>query len=87
MSSDEGEIYLMREDGDEGWVSPTPAGTAIVEAVASSTDLTADDIEAVDEYVDLADLRTAIEEDESLTFVVEGHEVTIDPSGGIDVAD
>jgi hypothetical protein len=87
MSSDEGEVYIMREDGDEEWVSPTPARTAIADAVIAATELEEDDLEDIASDVDLTDLAAALEAGESHTLTVEGHEVTVDPDGDISVAE
>jgi hypothetical protein len=84
MSPDNGDVYIMSGDGDDGWVSPTPAQTAIVEAVTAATALEADDIET---YTNLTDLEAALADGQSYTFTVEGSTVTIDPDGTIDVAD
>lgn len=86
MSSENGEVYIMSDEDDDEWVSPTPAQTAIVEAVTEATDLSAGDVDDIEEYVDLADLRTTLEDDgEALTFTVEDHEVTVDADGDITV--
>lgn len=88
MSSEDGEVYIMSEAGDEEWVSPTPARTAIPDAVADATDLEDDDIDDIEEYVDLPALREVLDggEDE-LTFTIEGHKVTVTDDGDIDVAE
>jgi len=85
MSPDNGEVYIMSDDGDEEWVSPTPARTAIIEAVTAATDLTEDDLDDVGTYVDLAALGSALDDGDPHTFPVEGHDVTVDPGGDIDV--
>ncbi len=86
MSPEEGEVYLMSEGDDGEWVSPTPADTAVRDAVAESTDLDADDLDDLDEYVDLDDLRDLLAGDDGeITFEVEGHDVTITADGTIDV--
>jgi len=89
MSSENGELYIMRDDEDEQWVRPTPAGAAIVDAVVSGTDLSDSDLGSIHSYVDRAELRAVLEEEteEILTFTVEGHEVTVEHSGEITVGD
>lgn len=87
MSHDDGEVYLMSDEGEEGWMSPRPAGVAIVDAVAAATGLSESDIGDIEAYVDLAELAATLDDGRSHTFTVEGHEVTVDPSGDIDVAD
>lgn len=84
MSTENGEIYIMSGDGDE-WVTPTPARTAIVDAVIEATDLDAGDIDDIESYVDLTDLRNVLDRREQLTFSVEGHDVVVDETGNIDV--
>ncbi|MHB9287205.1 HalOD1 output domain-containing protein [Halobacteriales archaeon Cl-PHB] len=87
MSSEEGEVYLMREGDDEEWVTPTPADTAVREAVAAATDLDADDLEELAEYVDADDIREVLAGDDGeVSFAVEAHDVTIGADGSIDVA-
>lgn len=87
MSPDNGEVYILQGTGEEEWVRPTPARTAIAEAVTAATDLTADDLNDIDVYVDLAALGAALDDGDAHTFTVEGHEVTVDPSGDIAVED
>jgi hypothetical protein len=86
MSSEDGEVYIMRE-GDEGeWVSPTPAREAIEAAVVESSDLDDGDLEGLDEYVDTEDLRGVLEGDDGeLSFEIEDVTVTVDADGDIDV--
>ena len=85
MSSEDGEVYIMRETDEDEWLSPRPARAAIVDAVASATDLDRDDLDDVDAYLDLAALERAIEAGEPFQFSVEGHGVTVDPDGEISV--
>lgn len=78
-------VYIIRDAGDE-WVNPTPADEAIVDAVTAATDLSPDDVDDVEAYVDPAEFRTLFEGDStSLTFTVEGYEITVDSTGDIDV--
>lgn len=86
MSSEDGEVYIMTGAGDEEWVSPAPAQTAITEAITDVTDLTEQDVDDIDTYVDLRDLRAVLDgEDGELTFTVEDHHVTITETGDISV--
>lgn len=86
MSQEESEVYIMRDEDEAEWVSPTPAGRVVREAVADATDLDADDIDDLDAYVDLGELRGVLDgEDGSVTFDVEGHEVTVDSAGNVQV--
>lgn len=90
MSSENGDVYLLREDDDE-WVRPTPASTAIVEEVTKQTDLDESDLDESDlddvgTYVDWRELATVLDgEGDNLTFAVDGHEVSIDDEGNITV--
>jgi hypothetical protein len=87
MSSENGEVYIMQDDEDEEWVSPTPAHDAVVAAITEATDVEAEAVEELDAYLDPADLESLLDGDRSepLTFTVEGHEVTIDGDGEIEV--
>ncbi|WP_420182042.1 HalOD1 output domain-containing protein [Haloarcula sp. KBTZ06] len=90
MSSNEGTVYMLRNratEGSDDWVSPEPAGDVIADAVIEATDLDADDIDGLDTYVDIGSLRAVVTErtTESLTFAVEGHDVTITADGEISV--
>ncbi|WP_340097898.1 HalOD1 output domain-containing protein [Salinibaculum salinum] len=86
MSSEDGEVYIMTGVGDEEWVSPTPAQTAITDAVTGATDLTEADIGDVETYVDLEELRAVLDGGSGdLTFDVEGHDVTVTGDGDISV--
>ncbi len=85
MSQDNGDVYIMSREGDEEWVSPTPAQTAIVEAVTEATDLEEDDLADIDTEVDIDELGETLDDDEAYTFSLEGHEVTVTPTGEISV--
>jgi len=89
MSSDKGGLYIMRDDDDEEWVRPTPAGAAIFEAVLSRTALSEDEFSNIHSYVDHDALQSVLEDEtaEPLTFTVEGYEVTIAHGGEITVED
>jgi hypothetical protein len=87
MSSENGGPYIMRDDEDEQWVRPTPAGAAIVDAVLSQTELSEDDLSNIHSYVDRDDLRSVLEDESAdpLMFTVEGHDVTVAHGGEITV--
>jgi len=89
MSPENGELYIMRDDDAEEWVSPTPVSTAIVDAVTAQTDLNAADIDDIEAYVDLADLHTLLSGDQEgpVSFEVENHGVMVDADGDISVID
>lgn len=84
-SKSSADTYIIRDAGDE-WVNPIPADEAIVDAVTSATALTPVDIDDIDTYVDPAEFSTLFDGGtKTLTFTVEGHEVTVDSTGDIDV--
>lgn len=97
MGAEDGEVYILRpdeeapEDEEDSWVSPQPAGEAIVGAVAEAADADTDDFDDLEAYVDLDELADLFgqgeDEDgpEDVTFEMEGHEVTVHRSGEIDV--
>ncbi|MEF8827711.1 MAG: HalOD1 output domain-containing protein [Haloarcula sp.] len=90
MSSNEANVYLLRNramEGSDGWVSPEPASDVIADAVIEATDLAEGDIDTLDTYVDSESLRAVVTEGttESLTFAVEGHDVTITADGEVSV--
>lgn len=87
MSTDNGTVYLLQDDADDGWASPVPADEVIIDAVLTATDLTADDIDDIDRYVDDAALRRVTTEGgEPETFTIEGYTVTVSADGEVDVA-
>jgi len=86
MSSEDGEVYVMRAKTDEEWVSPKPVRTAITDTLTDATELSETDIGDIESYVDLTDLRAVLDgEDDDLTFDVEGHDVTVTGDGDISV--
>lgn len=88
MSSEDGEVYIMRPGDDEGdWVSPVPASEAIRQAVLEASDLDEDDLDDLAAYVDRDDLRAVLNEtgDGDLAFDVEDVTVTVAASGEIAV--
>jgi hypothetical protein len=89
MGSEDTALYVMRGDDEEDWVHPTPAATAIVDAVTGATDLDESEIDDAGSYVDWDDLSALLDGEggEELTFAVEGHEVTVSADGTIAVAD
>ena len=87
MNSEDAAVYIMSSSEDEEWVSPTPARTAITDAVTDATELSEDEIGDLETYVERATLRAVLDgEDEDVTFDVEGHNVTVTTDGDIDVA-
>jgi len=87
MSSEDGEVYIMREGEDGDWVNPTPATEAILEAVVDATDLASDDLDDLEDVVDHDELRAVLEgEGDAATFDVADAEVTVSADGSIDVA-
>lgn len=86
MGSDDGTVYMIRGETADEWVSPAPAEEVIVEAVVEAGDLTGDEIDGLATYVDTDELATVVNgNDESLTFRVEGHDVTVTSDGDVAV--
>jgi len=88
----EEELYVLAPgegEGDtEGWVSPQPIEEGVTAAVTAETDLGADDLDDVSEYVELDDIEALLAgegDDESLSFTVEGHDVVVEASGHVRV--
>ncbi|WP_123536707.1 HalOD1 output domain-containing protein [Halosimplex salinum] len=86
------DLYVLApgegEDESEGWVSPRPIDEAVQTAVADATDLDAGDVDEAGSYADLDEVAALLDGDgeaESITFTVEGHEVTIDGGGHVTV--
>lgn len=86
MGSDDGTVYMIRGETADEWVSPVPAEEVIVEAVVEVSDLDADEIDDLATYVDIDELAAVVNGgDESLTFEVEGHDVTVTGDGDVAV--
>lgn len=86
------ELYVLAPGGSEGdesgWVSPRPIDEAVVSAVTAATDLAADDLDEIDEYVDISAIAALLDgdsNDETLSFTVEDHDVVVDAGGEINV--
>jgi hypothetical protein len=88
MKSENGTVYMIRGHDDDEWVSPEPAEAVITEALFDATDLTDDDIDYIGSYVDAAKLRGVVGDgdDDTITFDVEGNEVTVTAGGTVTVA-
>ena len=88
MKSDNGTVYMIRGNEDDEWVSPEPAEAVITEALFDATDLTEDDIDYIGSYVDAAQLRAVVGDgdDDTITFDVEGNEITVTAGGDVTVA-
>lgn len=86
MSSEDGQVYILSNTDDEEWVQPTPARTAIVDAVTAATDLDRAEIDDIEEYVEPSALRSVLDGNrDALTVTVEGHDVTVTGDGDIEV--
>lgn len=90
MGSDEQTVYILKDSADSGadadnWISPEPADEVITEHILEATDLSSDDVDDIESYVDFEELRAVVGEgDESeLSFTVEGHTVTVSADGSI----
>lgn len=88
MKSENGTVYMIRGQDTDEWVSPEPAEAVITEALFGATDLTADDIDYIGSYVEAAKLRAVVGDgdEESITFEVEGNEITVTATGDVTVA-
>lgn len=85
-----GDLYVFSAegDGDDGdWVSPRPVEAVVVDLVTEGTDVSADDVDDLDAYVDREELAAHLDGDpaEPLTFTVEGHDVVVAPDGTVSV--
>ncbi|MEF8851203.1 MAG: HalOD1 output domain-containing protein [Haloarculaceae archaeon] len=84
----DGDLYVFSAEGDDGrWVSPRPVEAVVVDLVTAETDVSEDDVDDLDAYVDRDDLAAHLDGDptEPLTFTVEGHDVVVDPDGTVSV--
>jgi len=86
------DLYVLApgegEGESDGWVSPRPIDEAVRAAVTDATDLGPDDIDDAESYVDLEAVAAVLDgdgEDDSLTFAVEDHDVTVDGGGHVTV--
>jgi len=88
MKSDNGTVYMIRGHDEDEWVSPEPAEAVITEALFDATDLSDGDIDYIGSYVDAARLRAVVGDgdEETVTFDVEGNEVTVTAGGDVTVA-
>jgi hypothetical protein len=81
-------VYVIRGESDSEWVSPAPAEEVIVEALVTDSDVIPEDIYDVSTYVDTDELATVVNGDgETLTFTVEGHEITVTSDGDVTVGE
>ncbi|WP_324756193.1 HalOD1 output domain-containing protein [Haloarcula montana] len=85
MSTDNGTVYLLQDDDDDGWETPVPADEVITNAVLAATDLTVEEVGDIEQYVDEETLRGVVNDGEPETFTVEGHTVTVSADGRVDV--
>jgi hypothetical protein len=87
MSFNEGTVYMIRDQQSDDWVSPKPASEVIIDSVLEATDLSADDIASLDTYIDSESLREVVVNgtEESVTFTIEGHDVTVTADSAVSV--
>ena len=86
MGSDDGTVYMIRGETADEWVSPAPAEEVILESVVEAGEVSADDIDDLATYVDTDELAAVVNGgDESLTFAIEGHDVTVTGDGDVSV--
>jgi hypothetical protein len=83
----DGDLYVLSEDDEGEWVTPHPVETVVVDLVTGATELSEDDLNDLETYVDRDDLAAHLDGDstEPLTFDVEGHDIVVDPDGTVDV--
>jgi len=83
----DGDLYVFGEHDDGDWVSPRPAGEVVTELVTEATDLSDDDIDDLDAYVDRDEFAAHLDGDpgEPFTFTVEDHEVLVGTDGTVDI--
>jgi len=88
MHSDERTVYILRGGSEDEWVSPAPAREVIVDTLVDTADVTATEIDDLSAYVDHDDLTAVVDgTEESVTFTVEGHAVTVTSDGDVRVAE
>lgn len=95
MRSDHRDVYILRGDGDGGaddasaWLVPEPADEVIVDELLGASDLSREDIDPLEEYVDFAALHALLSGDDTddVSFDVEGWTVTVTADGTVSVAD
>jgi hypothetical protein len=78
------------EDADDDWLQPRPIEAALAERVAATTETEADEIGELEEYVDREEVQRLLKgdpDDDTLTFDVEGHDVTLRDDGTLEVED
>jgi len=87
MSFNDGTVYMIRDQQSDDWVSPEPASEVIIDSVLEATDLKADDIASLDTYIDSESLREVVVDgtEESVTFTIEGHDVTVTADSAVSV--
>lgn len=88
-----GDLYVIPDSAeeagdDETWIQPQSIDEVVIDALLDATEYEADDIDSLREYVDYDELAALFEEDASddtLSFPVEDHEVTVHQSGEVEV--
>jgi hypothetical protein len=87
MTTEQGDLYILLAGDDEEWERPIPARVAIRDAVTAATDLEEGDLRELDAYLEWESLRELLAGDgeDTLTFRVENHDVTITAAGEITV--
>lgn len=87
-----GELYVIPADVSDGeeWLQPRPVEELVVDAIVDATEYDADDLDPLAEYVEyesLASLFDGTDEAETVSFDVEGCEVTISAAGDVEVVE
>lgn len=92
MVGDDETVYIIQNSGgdvtdEDDWISPEPAEDVITTELVEATDLTADDIDELESYVDIETLRAVVSDREAdgVSFSVEGHTVTMNRDGTVEI--
>lgn len=93
MGVENGDVYILRPgenatEDDEPWVNPQPASDVVRQELGERVDIDEDDFDDLSAYVDLNDIAAVVDtktDEESVTFDVDDHEVTVHESGEVAV--
>jgi hypothetical protein len=95
MGAESADVYILRPDedaseDDEPWVNPRPASDVVRQELEERVDIDEDDFDDLSAYVDLDDIAAVVDtntDEESVTFDVNDHEVTVHESGAVAVGE
>lgn len=96
MSAETDAVYILRPsdegetDDDAAWMRPEPVDEVVFDAVAEAAETDPEEFDALSAYVDYDELVAVLDGaedggDASITFTVEGCEVTLDAAGTVTV--